>query len=99
MNAWRLQPEGAVLVPRMRHITGLCALVLLVAYFGVWRGYETASLHFGPAWGMAVGALLLAGLVVIAVAGYIVIRAMRGSECAAGQGAERAGNRPENQCP
>ena len=81
-------------MPRVRHIIGLGALVLLVAYFGVWRGYEMASLHFGPAWGLTAGIAMLAGLIVIAIAGCIVIRTMRMSEGGAGTEAKKAKNQP-----
>ena len=80
-------------VPRVRHIAGLCVLVLLVAYFGVWAGYETVSLQFGPAWGMAAALLAAAGLVVIAVVGVVVIRTMRAME----PGGEVEEKRAKNQ--
>lgn len=64
-------------MPHVRHIIGLCALLLLVGYFGVWRGYEMARLLYGPAWGMIAALAMLAGLIVIAIVGCIVIRTMR----------------------
>lgn len=79
--------------PRFRHIIGLCALVLLIAYFGVWAGYETVSLQLGPAWGMAAALLVSAGLVVIAAVGVVVIRTMRAME----PGGEAEEKRAKNQ--
>lgn len=79
--------------PRVRHIIGLCVLVLLIAYFGVWAGYETVSLQLGPAWGMAAALLVSAGLVVVAVVGSVVVRTMRAMET----GREPAGKRTKNQ--
>ena len=76
-------------MPRARHIVGLIALLLLVAYFGVWLGYETVARQFGPAWGMAAAALSLAGLAIIAAVGLIVVRTMRAMEPGAGAEAEK----------
>jgi hypothetical protein len=82
-------------MPRVRHILGLLALVLLVAYFGVWRGYQAAALAFGPAWGSAAGMLSLAGLAVIATVGVVVVRTLRALESGAGPEAKRAKNQPD----
>jgi hypothetical protein len=82
-------------MPRARHIVGLIALVLLVAYFGVWLGYETVARQFGPAWGMVAAGLLLAGLAVIAAVGSVVVRTMRAMEPGAGAKAKKAGNQPD----
>lgn len=60
--------------PRIRHVLGLAILVAVVGYFGVWRGWGLAVEQWGPFWGGVVGIAALAGLVVIAAAGYIVIR-------------------------
>jgi membrane associated rhomboid family serine protease len=81
-------------MPHLRHIAGLVALVLLVAYFGVWRGYQVMSLHFGPAWGMAAALAVFTGLIVIVIAGCIVIRTMRSTESGAGAAAKKAKNQP-----
>jgi hypothetical protein len=81
-------------MPHLRHIAGLVALVLLVAYFGVWRGYQVVSQHFGPAWGMAAALAVFAGLIVIVIVGCIVIRTMRRTESGAGAAAKKAKNQP-----
>ena len=79
----------------MRHILGLLGLILLVAYFGVWRGYEAIAQHFGAAWGMVAAALLLAGLAVIASAGTVVVRTIRAVEPGTRPEAKNVGNQPD----
>jgi hypothetical protein len=70
----------------------LLALVLLVAYFGVWRGYETVTQNFGREWGMIAAALSLGGLAVIAITGWVVARTIRAIEPGAGTEAKKAEN-------
>ena len=82
-------------MPRMSHILGLVALILLVAYFGVWRGSEAIAQHFGWAWGMVAAALLLAGLAVIAAAGIVVVRTIRAVEPGAARRQKKVGNQPD----
>jgi len=74
-------PEGhRQPAPRLRHGAGLAGLLVFLGYFGVWRGCELVALHFGIAWALAAAALGLLGMVVVAVVGLAVIRAMRQME-------------------
>lgn len=66
--------------PRLRHSAGLAGLLVFLGYFGVWRGCELVALHFGFAWAIAAAALGLLGMVVVAMVGVAVIRAMRQME-------------------
>ena len=82
-------------MPRTGHVVGLIALLLLVAYFGVWLGYDTIARQFGPAWGTVAAGLLLAGLAVIAAVGSVVVRTMRAMEPGADAEAKKAENQPD----
>ena len=67
-------------LPRLRHMVGLAALVLFVAYFAVWHGYVVMSAHFGMVWGVVAALVGAIGVVIIAGVGLIVIRTMRTME-------------------
>ena len=67
-------------MPRVRHMVGLAALVVFVAYFAVWHGYIVMSAHFGPVWGVIAAAVGAIGVAIIAGVGLIVIRTMRTME-------------------
>lgn len=66
--------------PHLRHSAGLAGLLVFLGYFGVWRGCELVALQFGIAWAIAAAALGFLGMVVVAVVGLAVIRAMRQME-------------------
>jgi O-antigen ligase len=64
-------------MPRVKHMIGLAALLLFVAYFAVWHAYLVMSGHFGQVWGVVAATIGALGLAVIACVGVIVIRTMR----------------------
>lgn len=70
-------PQKPKVVPRLKHILVLGALLAFVAYFGVWGGYRIAEQAFGPVWAALAAVAAGLGLVVIAAVGYVIIRTMR----------------------
>lgn len=75
MDSFR--PEKRKVVPRVRHMLALGALLAFVAYFGVWGGYRIAGQALGPVWAAVVAVAAGLGLVVIAAVGFVIIRTMR----------------------
>lgn len=75
MDSFDLQ--NPKVVPRLKHILVLGALLAFVAYFGVWGGYRIAEQALGPIWAAVVGIVAGLGLIVIAAVGYVIIRTMR----------------------
>ena len=71
------EPQNRKVVPRLKHILALGALLAFVAYFGVWGGYRITDQALGPVWAVAAGVAAGLGLIVIAAVGYVVIRTMR----------------------
>jgi hypothetical protein len=70
------QPHQKIM-PRVKHMLTLGALLAFVAYFGVWGGYRITEQAFGPVWAAVAAVFAGLGLIVIAIVGVIIIRTMR----------------------
>lgn len=70
-------PQHPKVVPRLRHLLVLGALLAFVAYFGVWGSYRMTEQALGPGWAAVAAVAAGLGLVVIAAVGYVIIRTMR----------------------